>query len=98
MHIYNDVDVVEGLDVDRETSFSKYGTRLGVSRIFNELWDDPLFFSDFLKNQTENSATFHKMCRILLPNVTYAKGINMKLSVQQGCYNPFRFRRLYGKK
>lgn len=64
INIYNDVDVVEGLDVDKETGFSKYGTRLGVSKIFNDLWDNPIFLKDFLSH-TED-LPFQKMIRILL--------------------------------
>ncbi|PRP84051.1 P-type ATPase [Planoprotostelium fungivorum] len=64
INIYNDVDVVEGLDVDKETGFSKYGTRLGVSKIFNDLWENPIFLKDFLSH-TED-LPFQKMIRILL--------------------------------
>lgn len=59
-----DVDVVEGLDVDKETNFSKYGTRLGVSRIFNDFWDVPDFKANFLS--LADSQPFLKMIRTLL--------------------------------
>eukprot|EP01117_Protostelium_nocturnum_P005529 TRINITY_DN1996_c0_g1_i3.p1 TRINITY_DN1996_c0_g1~~TRINITY_DN1996_c0_g1_i3.p1 ORF type:complete len:1038 (-),score=359.79 TRINITY_DN1996_c0_g1_i3:65-3178(-) len=64
LNIYVDVDVVEGLDVDKETNFSKYGTRLGVSRIFNDFWDVPEFKGNFMS--LSESPLFLKVIRILL--------------------------------
>lgn len=42
--LYVDVDIVEGLDVDKE-KFDKYNVRQSLAMLFNELWQYPDFVS-----------------------------------------------------
>eukprot|EP01114_Cavostelium_apophysatum_P010870 TRINITY_DN2500_c0_g2_i1.p1 TRINITY_DN2500_c0_g2~~TRINITY_DN2500_c0_g2_i1.p1 ORF type:complete len:1245 (-),score=372.21 TRINITY_DN2500_c0_g2_i1:122-3856(-) len=46
MIIYNDVDIVEGLDVDKE-NFDKYSVRRNISFLLNDLWQIPAFKVSF---------------------------------------------------
>jgi hypothetical protein len=46
MLIYCDVDIVEGLDVDKE-KFDKYNVRRSLAVLLNDLWELPAFQKSF---------------------------------------------------
>lgn len=48
MMIYVDVDIVEGLDVDKE-QFDKYNIRRGLALLLNDMWKIPIFRASFKK-------------------------------------------------
>lgn len=58
MSIYVDVDVVEGLDVDKE-KFDKYSIRRNINLLLNDLWDLPNFKNSFREQtKTERFSKF----------------------------------------
>ncbi|XP_048576490.1 uncharacterized protein LOC5513359 isoform X2 [Nematostella vectensis] len=68
-HTYTSVDVVEGLDVDKE-EFDKFGTRVEVVRLLQFLWTDPEHGRDSLKSEC-GKESFQGFLNAILDSLMY---------------------------